>query len=90
MAGVASVQVADADLIAAAGRELVMIEQRVELLDLCTAHRLDAQLHPLCNHLPGPPAVQGWPDSPPQAAALEAADVQCLRPSRGRLAPADA
>ena len=42
MAGLASVQVADADLIAAAGRELVMIEQRVELLDLCTAHRLDA------------------------------------------------
>ena len=71
-------QVANADLIAAAGREFVVIEQRVELLDLCTAHRLDAQLHPLCNHVPGPPAAQGWSDSPSQAAALEAADVQCL------------
>ena len=90
VAGVASVEVANAHLIAAARRQLVVVEQRVQLLDLGAAHRLDAQLHPLGHHLPGPPAPQGWPYSPSQAAALEAADVQGLRAACGGLPPSAA
>ena len=72
--GFARVQVADADLVADARRELVVVEEGVHLLDLRAAERLHAQPHALRRDRPGAAANERRTDAPAEAAALERAD----------------
>ena len=74
MDGFARVQVADADLVADARREFVVVEEGVHLLDLRAAERLHAQPHALRRDRPGAAANERRTDAPAEAAALERAD----------------